>query len=694
MARGALPRGTRPRVEPDASRAGAVVGAHLSGLPLNGELTSRGATLVEATTTAPEYRLFALARYPPPKPGLVRSDRGGAPIAVEVWALPRPRSGSFLASIASPLGLGTIDLADGRQVHGFLCEPHALGDCARHHRARRLARLPGFACRLTDPSEPAQHRCKAAISPIVDRVDAKSDRHRRISRWAAGDSRPRRPRAVGAARRGAAQNTMTDRKPTSTPQLGRGSRSPPNTARAWAGTSTCRRDGRTARWPAADRGRRIGSCSAGGARGRRVNAAAAAVRGEPTPRVPPSPASRRPRPAQRLHGASSPSVRAKADAVDARRRGASALQLAGVPFAVKNLFDVAGLTTLAGSKIERDTAPAARDAVLVGASKPPARCCVGALNMDEYAYGFTTENTPRRRRPATRTTWRASPAARPAARGAAVAAGQVPLALGSDTNGSIRVPASLCGVCGLKPTFGRLPRTRHLSVRRQPGPSRPARPQRRRDLALAYDAMQGPERARPGCARAPVEPVAGVARPRSAGLRVGHSRRLVPRPGERPRRGGGRHRWPRARRSDEVDGPTRRARARRRVHHHRRRGRRLHLADLRRRAARFRPDDARPLPRQRAAAGAWVMRAQRLRRWFARRVARAVRDRRRPDRAGHARARAADRHRVARRRRRAPARARPSMGLLTQPISFIGLPVVTVPMWASTRRSACRSACS
>ena len=104
----------------------AVVGAHLSGLPLNGQLTERGATLREATRTAPRYRLFALPGTTPPKPGLVRSAEGGASIAVEVWDLPQAAVGSFLALIPPPLGLGSIELVDGRWVHGFLCEAHAV----------------------------------------------------------------------------------------------------------------------------------------------------------------------------------------------------------------------------------------------------------------------------------------------------------------------------------------------------------------------------------------------------------------------------------------------------------------------------------------------------------------------------------------------------------------------------------------
>jgi allophanate hydrolase len=108
----------------------AVVGAHLSGLPLNGQLLERGGVLLEATTTAPAYRLFALPGTQPPKPGLVRSASGGASIAVEVWALPQAQLGSFLALVPQPLGLGSIELADGRRVHGFLCEAHATDGAA------------------------------------------------------------------------------------------------------------------------------------------------------------------------------------------------------------------------------------------------------------------------------------------------------------------------------------------------------------------------------------------------------------------------------------------------------------------------------------------------------------------------------------------------------------------------------------
>jgi len=104
----------------------AVVGAHLSGLPLNGQLLERGARLRQRTTTAPHYRLFALPGTQPPKPGLQRCSDGGAAIEVEVWELPLAEAGSFLALVPSPLCLGSLELADGSVVHGFLCEAHAL----------------------------------------------------------------------------------------------------------------------------------------------------------------------------------------------------------------------------------------------------------------------------------------------------------------------------------------------------------------------------------------------------------------------------------------------------------------------------------------------------------------------------------------------------------------------------------------
>ena len=128
-----------------------------------------------------------------------------------------------------------------------------------------------------------------------------------------------------------------------------------------------------------------------------------------------------------------------------------------MPFAVKNLFDIKGLPTRAGSKINVDGPKAARDGSLVRKLEAAGAILVGGLNMGEYAYDFTGENAhygpSRNPHDPTRMTGGSSGGS-----GAAVAAGEVPLSLGSDTNGSIRVPSSLCGLFGLKPTYGRLSR--------------------------------------------------------------------------------------------------------------------------------------------------------------------------------------------------------------------------------------------
>jgi len=209
----------------------------------------------------------------------------------------------------------------------------------------------------------------------------------------------------------------------------------------------------------------------------------------------------------------------RAEAVDATRaRGEALGPLAGVPFAVKNLFDVSGLPTLAGSKINRDVPPATRDAALIERLEAAGAILVGALNMGEYAYDFTGENihdgASRNPHDHERMSGGSSGGS-----GAAVGGGLVPLALGSDTNGSIRVPSSLCGIFGLKPTYGRLTRARtfpfvasfdHL------GPfARTAR-----DLALAFDAMQGFDAEDPACASRPIEPVAPILEQGADGLRV------------------------------------------------------------------------------------------------------------------------------------------------------------------------------
>jgi len=133
----------------------AVVGAHLSGMPLNGQLSERGARLIAQTQTADAYRLYALPGTVPPKPGLVRVGPGeGAAIAVEVWEMPAALYGSFVALIPSPLGIGTLSLADGSTVQGFICEPHFLQGAQdithfggwRNYIASRAAPATSTAC--------------------------------------------------------------------------------------------------------------------------------------------------------------------------------------------------------------------------------------------------------------------------------------------------------------------------------------------------------------------------------------------------------------------------------------------------------------------------------------------------------------------------------------------------------------------
>lgn len=114
------------KIEDATSIEVVVVGAHMSGLPLNHELTSRGAIFLERTKTQSCYRFYALAGGPPFRPGLVRVDEGGGAIEVEIWRMPRVQFGGFMAGIPSPLGIGTLEIAGGRQVKGFICEPSGL----------------------------------------------------------------------------------------------------------------------------------------------------------------------------------------------------------------------------------------------------------------------------------------------------------------------------------------------------------------------------------------------------------------------------------------------------------------------------------------------------------------------------------------------------------------------------------------
>ncbi len=374
---------------------------------------------------------------------------------------------------------------------------------------------------------------------------------------------------------------------------------------------------------------------------------------------------------------------AEAASVDAARAaGRDPGALAGVPYAVKNLFDVAGLPTLAGSRINAERAPAKHDGVLIQRLKAAGAVLVGTLNMDEYAYGFTTENT---HYGATRNPHALDRIAGGSSGGsaAAVAAGLVPLTLGSDTNGSIRVPSSLCGVFGLKPTFGRLPRTGtfpFVASLDHLGPfARSAR-----DLAVAYDAMQGADRGDPACAARPAELCCAELDRGGAGLRVATAGDYFE-----------------SRASDEaleavqtaarVLGATRKvvlpepARARSAAYIiTASEGANLHFTNLQQRA-----QDFEPLSRDRFLAGAlvpatWYLQAQRLRRWYAQRVAELFRDVDviiAPSTPVSATLIGAETVTIA----GETMPVRPNLGIFTQPISFIGLPVAAVPIYRAGR---------
>ena len=202
-------------------------------------------------------------------------------------------------------------------------------------------------------------------------------------------------------------------------------------------------------------------------------------------------------------------ARREAAAVDEMvRQGRDPGSLAGVPYGVKNLFDIKGEITLAGSKINRDLGPAAQDAALIRRLSAAGAILVGALNMGEYAYDFTGENVhygpSRNPHDRSRMTGGSSGGS-----GAAIGGGLVPLALGSDTNGSIRVPSSLCGIFGLKPTYGRLSRAGTFpfcpSLDHVGPMARTAE-----DLALAYDAMQDPDAVDPALTDKPPEMLQGL----------------------------------------------------------------------------------------------------------------------------------------------------------------------------------------
>jgi AtzE family amidohydrolase len=371
-------------------------------------------------------------------------------------------------------------------------------------------------------------------------------------------------------------------------------------------------------------------------------------------------------------------ARGTARAIDAAiAAGRKPGPLAGVPFAVKNLFDVQGLTTRAGSRINRDLTPSPRDATLIERMEAAGAVLVGALNMGEYAYDFTGENVhdgpSRNPHDVTRMTGGSSGGS-----GGAVGGRLVPIALGSDTNGSIRVPSSFCGIFGLKPTYGRLSRARSFPFVASFDHLGPFA-RNTSDLALAYDAMQGPDPDDAACTARAVEPVRSSLAQDIGDLRVaiagGYFQQNV---------------FPEAveavARIAKALGTTRiveipeaaRARAAAYVISTTE-GASLHLDRLRRR-----PDDFDPAVRDRLLAGAMIPaplvdRAQKFRRWYR---ARALELFKSVDviLAPATPCVAPKLGQVSFTLDGVELPVRANIGIHTQPISFIGLPVVAVPV--------------
>ena len=369
-------------------------------------------------------------------------------------------------------------------------------------------------------------------------------------------------------------------------------------------------------------------------------------------------------------------ARAKARAVDATRDKMS-LPLAGVPFAVKNLYDIEGLPTVAGSKINRAHAPANKDQPLIERLEAAGAVLVGALNMGEYAYDFTGENIhdgpSRNPHDVTRMTGGSSGGS-----GSAVAGGLVPLALGSDTNGSIRVPSSLCGIFGLKPTYGRLTRAGSfpfVASLDHLGPFARCT----RDLALSYDAMQGFDAGDAACVDRPAEPVTPLLERGTGGLRIAVAGGYF-RQGASPEALGALDSVAKALGAKTSIEIPEAARARAAAYIiTATEGAALHLERLRHQAR-----DFDPAVRDRLIAGAmvpstFVVKAQILRRWYRARVLElfksydAILAPATPVTAPKLGQQSFILDGV-----ELPVRA--NMGLYTQPISFVGLPVVAVPV--------------
>ncbi len=375
---------------------------------------------------------------------------------------------------------------------------------------------------------------------------------------------------------------------------------------------------------------------------------------------------------------------AKADAIDAARaRGASLGPLAGAPFAVKNLFDVEGLPTRAGSKINRGRAPARADATAVARLEAAGGVLIGALNMGEYAYDFTGENAhdgpSRNPHDLEHMTGGSSGGS-----AAAVAGGLVPIALGSDTNGSIRVPSSLCGLFGLKPTYGRLSRAGafpFVASLDHVGPlARSAG-----DLALAYDAMLGRDERDPAQAGVPATPAFPLLEEGLKGLRIARLGGYFARSADASA-GAAVDVVASALKADRVAELAGADEARSAAYLITMvEGAALHLERLRTRAQDFDPDVRDRLIAGAMLPGAWIAQAQKFRRRFRTDAQALFRDVDillapatpcRAPRLGQKTFILDGREML----------VRPNLGLFAQPISFIGLPAVAAPVWTTDER--------
>lgn len=382
--------------------------------------------------------------------------------------------------------------------------------------------------------------------------------------------------------------------------------------------------------------------------------------------------------------AAEPTVNAFTDVVADRARkraaeidaGKAKGPLAGVPFAVKNLFDIAGLPTRAGSKINLEGPRATRDGALVRRLEDAGAILVGGLNMGEYAYDFTGENAhygpSRNPHDATRMTGGSSGGS-----GAAVAAGEVPVALGSDTNGSIRVPSSLCGLFGLKPTYGRLSRAGSfpfVDAFDHLGPlARSAE-----DLALSFDAMQGWDPDDPVCTDRDIEPTLPTLHDGIDGLKVAIA-------GEYFAQGGEPECFEAVAGVAKALGATKtvvlpKAAAARSAAYviTAIEGGQLHLPRLRTRPHDFDPDTRERLMAGALLPGSWYVKAQRLRRQYRAEVMKLF-DEVDVVLAPATPCSAPKLGQVMMTIGGVELPVRANLGLFTQPISFIGLPVVAVP---------------